>query len=128
MSDSRNSYIYTKEGTTPERFGYTQMFLCPADPERPEADPEIYAKGTEVSASVASCPIAVRILMLAHEFRDSGSARLTMHTHAEAITEVANDENSSTVFTGGDLAPEPHGEVEPVQHRGLRSEDRRAAP
>ena len=29
MSDSRNSYIYTNEGTTQSALGYTQMFLRP---------------------------------------------------------------------------------------------------
>ena len=103
MSDSRNSYIYTKEGTTQSALGYTQMFLRPKLTQSDLKLTQIGVKGTEASQRRKLPNSRSATWRWRTSSATSSGKTDEMHTYVEAITEVKHDENSSTVFIGGDF-------------------------
>lgn len=103
MSDSRNSYIYTNEGTTQSALGYTQMFLRPKLTQSDLKLTQIGVKGTEASQRRKLPNSRSATWRWRTSSATSSGKTDEMHTYVEAITEVKHDENSSTVFIGGDF-------------------------
>lgn len=103
MSDARNSYIYTTEGTSQSAFGYTQMFLRPKLTQNDLKLTEIGSQGTEASHRRALPNSRSATWRWRTSSKTSSGKTDELHTYVEAITEVKHDENSSTVFIGGDF-------------------------
>ncbi|WP_314682402.1 fibrinogen-like YCDxxxxGGGW domain-containing protein, partial [Rothia mucilaginosa] len=103
MSDSRNSYIYTNEGTTQSALGYTQMFLRPKLTQSDLKLTQIGVNGTEASQRRKLPNSRSATWRWRTSSATSSGKTDEMHTYVEAITEVKHDENSSTVFIGGDF-------------------------
>ena len=103
MSDARNSYIYTAEGTSQSAFGYTQMFLRPKLTQNDLKLTEIGSQGTEASHRRALPNSRSATWRWRTSSKTSSGKTDELHTYVEAITEVKHDENSSTVFIGGDF-------------------------
>ncbi len=103
MNDSKNSYIYSTDGAGERAFGYTQMFLRPKLTQADLGLSKIADGGTAASARRVlpnSRSATWRWRTSSNTF--SGKTN-EMNTYVEAITEVKHDDNSSTVFIGGDF-------------------------